>query len=174
MKTNLLMKLMNIIFWIIFIGLCIKTGAILISFFVSVFVNPEAAKDIYTGLDLSSIIALRQNPYIKIMSFLIVLTGMKAYLAFLAVKLFMKFDLDYPFNNNVTAVISKIAYFALSIGIVALVAGDYSKGLLRKGIEFSPIDWGAQEFLFFAGIIYILALVFKRGVAIQNENELTI
>ncbi|WP_026450156.1 DUF2975 domain-containing protein [Aequorivita capsosiphonis] len=174
MKTNLIMKVMNVIFWIILVGLCIKTGAILTSFLVSIFVNPEAAKDLYLGFDLFNIYELGLSSYVKVVSFLIVLTGMKAYLAFLAVKLFMKFDLDHPFNKNVTDVISKIGYFALSIGIVALVADDYTEGIVKRGADISQLDWGAHEFLFFAGIIYILALVFKRGVEMQEENQLTI
>jgi len=174
MKTNGIMKVMNIIFWIIFIGLCIKTGAILISFFVSIFVNPEGAKDLYLGLDFFDLYNSNLNNYVGVVSFIIMLNGMKAYIAYLAVRLFMKFDLDHPFNKDVTNMISKIGYFALSIGIVAWVAQDYSKGILKRNAEITQIDWGAQEFLFFAGIIYILALVFKRGVEMQEENELTI
>ena len=174
METNKIMKVMNIIFWIIFIGLCIKTGAILISFLVSVFVNPEAAKDLYFGLDFFDVYNNDLHRYVNVLSFVVVLTGMKAYIAYLAIKLFSKFDLNHPFNENVAALISKISYYALSIGLVALIADQYSDRLIKRGAEMSPIDWGAQEFLFFAGIIYILALVFKRGVEIQSENELTI
>ena len=174
MKTNVIMKVMNIIFWIIFIGLCIKTGAILVSFFMSIFVNPEAAQNLYLGLNLSDLQTSDINNYVGVMSFIIMLTGMKAYIAYLAVKLFMKFDLNHPFNENVAALISKISHFALSIGVVALIADQYSERLIKRGTEMTHIDWGAQEFLFFAGIIYILALVFKRGIEIQNENELTI
>ncbi len=36
------------------------------------------------------------------------------------------------------------------------------------------LDCGSSEFLFMAGIIFIIALIFKRGVEIQSENELTI
>lgn len=174
MKTNIILKVMNVIFWILFIGLCIKTGAILVSFFVSIFVNPEGAKDLYLGLNLFDVYNSDFNSYVGVVSFIVVLTAMKAYIAYLAVKLFLKFDLKFPFNENVAALISNISYYALSIGVVALIASEYCDGLVKKGAEISHIDWGAQEFLFFAGIIYILALVFKKGVEIQNENELTI
>ncbi|MGO3184044.1 MAG: DUF2975 domain-containing protein [Aequorivita sp.] len=174
MKTTDIMKLTNIIFWLIFIGLCIKTGAILISFLVSILGNPEAAKDLYFGLDLFDLYKSNLNQYINVASFIFVLSGMKAYIAYLAVRLFMKFDLNNPFNKSVVDFISKISYYALSIGIVSLVADQYNDRLIKRGAETSHINWGAQEFLFFAGIIYILALVFKRGVEIQKENELTI
>ncbi len=174
MKTNVIMKIMNIIFWIVFIGLCIKTGALLVSFFMCLFVNPEASEVLYLGAHFFDLEPIYLNHYIGILSFLVVLTGMKAYIAYLAVKLFMKFDLKNPFNTNVADLISKISHFALSISIVALIANQYTERIVKKVAEMSQIDWGAQEFMFFAGIIYILALVFKRGVEIQSENELTI
>ncbi len=173
MKTTLILKLMNVLFWIVFIGLCIETGALLVSFFVSLFVNPESAQNLYMGLDLQNVYNLDIEKYIGVSSFLIALTAMKAYLAYLVVKLFMKFDLNHPFNESTALIISKISHYALSIGVVALIADQYGTRVMRQGIALQ-IDWGADQFLFFAGIIYIIALVFKKGVEIQNENELTI
>ncbi len=173
MKTSIILKLMNILFWIVFIGLCIKTGALLISFFVSLFVNPEGGQDLYLGLNLHDVYSFDLEKYIGVASMLIALTAMKAYLAFLVVKLFLKFDLNYPFNENTASLISKISYYALSIGVVAIIAEQYGHRIIKQGITLE-IDWGAEQFLFFAGIIYIIALVFKKGVEIQSENELTI
>ncbi|MDC8001257.1 DUF2975 domain-containing protein [Aequorivita todarodis] len=174
MKTRVIMKVMHIIFWIIFVSLCIKTGALIVSFFMSLFNNPDDFGNLYLGISFFELNPIYIAHYIGILSFLIVLTGMKAYIAYLAIKVFMKFDINNPFNYYVAQLISKIGYFALGIGIVALIANQYTERIVKKGAEMSQIDWGAQEFLFFAGIIYILTLVFKRGVEIQNENELTI
>ena len=173
MGTTIILKIMNILFWIVFIGLCIKTGALLISFFVSLFINPEGAQDLYLGLDLYDLYNFDLEKYIGVASLLIALMAMKAYLAFLVVKLFMKFDLNHPFNEKTASLISEISYYALSIGVVAIIAEGYADRIIKHGIALQ-IDWGEEQFLFFAGIIYIIALVFKKGVEIQNENELTI
>ncbi len=173
MKTTIILKIMNILFWIVFIGLCIKTGALLISFFVSLFINPEGAQNLYLGLNLYDLYIFDLGKYIGVASMLIALMAMKAYLAFLVVKLFLKFDLNSPFNENTVSIISKISHYALSIAVVAIIADGYGDRIIKQGILLQ-IDWGAEEFLFFAGIIYIIALVFKKGVEIQNENELTI
>jgi hypothetical protein len=53
MKTNQILQILKVASWIMFIGLCIKTGAMIISFFVSLFINPEGAKDLYMGMNLS-------------------------------------------------------------------------------------------------------------------------
>lgn len=173
MKTNVIMKIMNIIFWIVFIGLCIKTGAFLVSFFVTLFINSNGAEDIYMGLDLLDVHNFSVEYYIGLASFIIALTAMKAYLAYLVIKLFMNFDLNYPFNEKTASLITEMSHYALSIGVVAIIAEEYGDRVIKQGITLQ-IDWGAEQFLFFAGIIYILALVFKKGVEIQNENELTI
>ncbi|MFC6997987.1 DUF2975 domain-containing protein [Rufibacter roseus] len=172
-KTKLILTIMNVIFWIVFIGLCIKTGALVISFFVSLFVNPEGAKDIYLGLDLHSLLKASQNQYVSVMSLVIFLSGMKTYLAYLVVKIFSQFDYATPFNATNAALISKISHTALGTGIVGLVAESYSKVLLKSGIAL-PLHWESSEFLFLAGIIFIIAQVFKRGIELQTENELTV
>ena len=173
MKTNIIMKVMNVIFWIIFIGLCIKTGALLVSLFVTLFINSNGAEDTYMGLDLLDVYSFSVEYYIGVASFLIAITAMKTYLAYLVIKLFIKFDLNYPFNEKTASLITQMSHYALSIGVVAIIAENYANRIMRQGLTLQ-IDWGAEQFLFFAGIIYIIALVFKKGVEIQNENELTI
>lgn len=173
MKTNQVLNVMKVVTWIIFIGLCIKTGAILISTFISLFINPDAAKNLYLGLDLSQLYNVNIWYYINIISFIIVLSGMKAYLFYLVIKIFLKINLEQPFNSQMMTLIRKISHVALGIGIVALIAEAYSNRLLHRGMEV-PKQWGGEEFLFLAGIIFILGLVFKRGIEIQSESELTI
>ena len=47
---------LQVLTWIAFIGLCIETGAILITTSISLFFHPEAAADLYLGLDLSALL----------------------------------------------------------------------------------------------------------------------
>ena len=78
-----------------------------------------------------------------------------------------------PFSAQMMSLIQKISHIALGIGIVALVAQNYGRWLMHRGHSV-PQNWGGEEFLFLAGIIFIIGLVFKRGIEIQSENELTI
>jgi len=169
-----ILKIMNVLFWIIFIGLCIKTGALLISFFVSLFVNSAGAKDLYMGLNLSELRDYSLLYYIQMASLVIALNGLKAYIAYLVVKIFLKFDLTKPFNHDITALITTISNVALNAGILALVTDGVSNWLAKhKGIDV-PINNGAGEILFFAGVIYIIAIVFRKGTELQTENDLTV
>lgn len=174
MTTNsIILKVMNVLFWIAFIGLCIKTGSILTSFIISHLINSEGAKNLYLGLNLFDLYSYDKLHYTLTVSLLLLLTGLKAYIAYLVVKFFLKFKLSKPFGNDLTDLFLKISYTALGTGILAIIASGYSKWVSKKGISI-PIDWSGNEILFFAGVIYLLALVYKKGTDLQMENDLTV
>ena len=171
--NSTVLKVMNVLFWIAFIGLCIKTGAILTSFMVSLFVNAAGAGDLYLGLNLSELYSFNHLYYIFTVSLLIALTGLKAYIAYLAVKFFLKFDLSKPFTKELTGLFLRISYVSMGTGVLAIIAEGYCKWIMKKGIAI-PIDWSGNEILFFAGVIYLLALVFQKGTDLQTESDLTV
>ncbi len=172
-KTESIFKIMKFLTWLVFIGLCIKAGAIIISFLISLFITEEGAKNLYMGLTLFDIYQTSIWHYTIFVALLICLTVLEAYIAYVVIKIFLKFNLENPFSSNVTLLILKISHIALITGLVSLVANGYSKWLVGIGIEVN-FKWGTTEFLFLSGIIYIIAQIFRRGVEIQSENELTI
>jgi hypothetical protein len=171
--NSTILKVMNVLFWIIFIGLCIKTGAILTSFIVSLFVNSAGATDLYLGLDLSELYSYDRGYYVLTVSLLLALSGLKAYIAYLIVRFFMKFKLSKPFGRELTDIFLSISYVSLATGVLAILSGGYAKWIAKKGVSV-PIDWSGSEILFFSGVIYLLALVYEKGTDLQMENELTV
>ncbi|WP_041495428.1 DUF2975 domain-containing protein [Nonlabens marinus] len=173
MKTKQILELMKVGSWIIFIGFCIKAGAILFSTVISLYVNPESAQNLYLGLDLSSLLTYSQQSYLFLISFIIAIAVLQAYLFWLLIHTLSKVSVDHPFTEEVAKMISQIAYYALVTGIIAFVADKYESWLSKKGLSISQ-DWGATELLFMAGVLFIIAFVFKRGVELQQENDLTV
>lgn len=173
MKTNQILKILEVGAWIFFIGMCIKTGAMLISFFVSLFVNPEGAKDLYLGMNLSELLAYDLRHYIVMAGLLIVISALKAYLLFQVVRILSKINLNNPFGENIAQLISKMSYIALQLAITVFITRGYSKWLMKKDLHFSSAG-GEMELLFLAGILFVIAQIFKRGLELQSENELTI
>ncbi|MFT3911662.1 MAG: DUF2975 domain-containing protein [Ferruginibacter sp.] len=176
-KTKTILAIMHVLFWIIFIGCCIKTGSILYSFFVSLFINPVAAKNLYMELNLSDLKAYSITHYSIMLSLVIVLWAMKAYMFYQVIKIFLEINLVHPFSKSVATLISKISYIALIIGVLSLALTSYSATLTNEGVSLNMLTQhinGGAWFMFFAGIIYIISLVFKRGIEIQSENELTV
>ena len=172
-STKQLLTIMKIITWVIFIGLCIKTGALLTSFFVSLFINAEGSKNLYLGLDLSALYGFNQRHYIAIGSLIILNMGLKAFIFYLVLSVFLKTNFVQPFSPKVAELITKIAVVTIITGVLAVLANGYSDWLYKRGV---PVDqhWGSAEFLFMGGILFVIALIFKRGIEIQSENDLTI
>jgi len=175
MKAKLVLTIMNIISWIIFIGLCIKAGTLIITTSISLFVNQEAARDLYLGLNLFNLYKYDNWYYIAVMSLIITIAVLKAYMFYFVIKIFLKFDLKKPFTSNSADLISKISYVALGIGVISKISNDYYKWLTTHRVETHiSLDFGSEDMLFMAGILFIVAYIFKYGVKIQSENELTI
>ncbi len=176
-QTKDILKIMQVLTWIVFIGACIKAGAILFSFFVSLFVNPEGAKNLYSGLDLSDLQQYNLWYYVSLISCIIGSTCLRAYILYLVIKVFLKLNLVHPFSQEVASLISKISQTALGIGLLNIIANNYSNWLIKRNIDLTNIHEyleGSAEFIFMAGIIFIIAQVFKKGMEIQSENELTV
>lgn len=171
--NSVVLNVMNVLFWVVFIGLCIKTGALLTAFLVSLFISAEGAKDLYTGLNLAGLHAYSLRHYVQVVSLLLMSNALKAYMAYLVVRIFMKFDLASPFHADVTDLITAISQVAFGAGLVAVIANGYTDWLLKRGVAV-PLHWNSSELLFFAGVIYIIAHVFKRGTELQTDNELTV
>lgn len=176
-RTEKVLIVLHVVAWIIFIGLCIKTGSMLFSFFVSLFINPETAKYLYLTLNLSELKEFNIYHYVNIMSLISLISVLKTLIAYKLVTLFPVFNLSNPFSTHVSKLISDISEFTLGTGIIVLIANVYSDWVAGNGVSMQSAleNMGdAGEFLFFAAIIFIIAQVFKRGMEIQEENDLTI
>ncbi|MGH1386636.1 DUF2975 domain-containing protein [Kordia sp.] len=170
-KTEKLLKLMHFLAWLAFIGLLIKAGAIIMSYGVSI-QNPEASKDLYKGMDLSRYADVNFAHYSMIVFYHALLYLLQAYVALFVAKLLNAVNLEKPFTMTVVAILRKISITIFAVWILAMVHNLHVV-LLEKyaAIEAEPF---ASEYIFLAGIVYVLTQLFKRGVEMQNENELTV
>lgn len=175
-KKDFVLDALNIVSWIIFIGLCIEAGALIFNFIFAVF-KPIAAQNVYRGLDLSNLYQNNFKQFVAVMSFVVALAILKAYLFYLVVKIFMKLNLVQPFSTEIAKLIEKISYEAFSIAIVSFIAHKYTERLIDDGFDVSTIEsyWGdAGAFLMMAGVVYVISKIFNKGIELQNETDLTI
>ena len=171
--TKTVLTIMNVLFWIVFIGLCIETGALLFNYLFSLFVNENATFKLYKTLNLNELYNRDIYQYHIIMLSYIIISGLKSYVAYKVIKLFTLLKLEHPFTNETTKFVFDISYWTLVIGIFAIVSKSNAKWV-SKSIQEIPIDFNGNEILFFAGLIYIIAVIMQRGTEIQEENDLTV
>lgn len=173
-KNQFVFSTVKVLFWIVFIGLCIKTGTLIFTSLYSLF-KPIVAEDLYLGLNLSELLSYSRGYYIAIGSLIIALTALKAYMAYLVIRLLSKIDLKQPFNPEASNLISKVSEVALATGIVAIVGNGFAKWLYKQPVEFGNLSLdNGGEILFLAGVIFVIAQIFRKGVELQTENELTV
>lgn len=174
-RTETVLTVMHVLAWIAFIGLAIETGAMLVSFGVSWF-NPVAAKDLYQGTNLYDLSQYNYWLYCQMVSYIIALMAAKAYVVYLIIKILMKVKLQTPFTLETAKRLETISYVLFSGLIISLISQAQANWLEKQVQDFN-VNWigeNAGEFLFVAGLVFIISQVFKRGVELQSENELTV
>lgn len=175
-RNNIVFTAMHIVVWIIFVGLCIEAGALLVNFAFSLF-KPEVVKNLYEKLDLSEMYEYSQLMYFGMYSFLLVISILKAYLFYMVIRLLLKLDLLKPFNSYVATQVTQISYFTLSIGLISYIAREVTRNLQHHGVGIDKLSgyWAdGQAWILMAAVVYIIAIIIARGVEIQNENDLTV
>jgi len=173
MKTNQILEVLKVIAWIIFIGLCVRTGSIIISFLISLLFNSEGAANLYRDMDFAPILAYSQPHYIVMICLVISISAMKAYLFYQVIQIITKLNINHPFSEFTEKLIGKMAGVAFQIGITGLIAKLYAQWIMKQSVFFT-FEGGTAEFLFLAGILYVVSVIFRKGIELQSENELTI
>ncbi len=174
--NNLVFIGLHIVAWVIFVGLSIEAGGLIVNFVFSIY-KPEFVQNLYQKLDLSEMYNRSKWAFFGMYSFILVVSLLKAYLFYIVVMLMHKIDLSKPFNSFVSEQITKISYCTFSIGVLSYIARQTAKNLQHHGYVIDNLNefWAdSQAFILMAAVIYVIATIFKKGVEIQNENDLTV
>jgi Protein of unknown function (DUF2975) len=165
-----------IVAWLIFVGLSIEAGGLIVNFFFSLY-KPEFVQNLYQKLDLIEMYRDSRLSFFGIYSFILIISILKACLFYIVIRLMHKMDLSKPFNSFVARQISQLSYYTLSIGLLSYIARQFAKNLMHHGFVTDNLNqfWAdSQAFILMGAVIYIIATIFRKGVDIQNENDLTV
>jgi len=156
------------------IGFSIECGSQLISFIIS-FSNPEFAKKMYlANQGIFELRNLNLTYFYFTKSLVIVFAGLKAHIWYYLFDFLHKLKLKNPFTDEVATKIQNISYLLLSLWIMAEIGNGYFN-YVSKHTDIDLVNhFNHGEYFFMAGIVYIIAQIFKRGVELQEENELTV
>jgi hypothetical protein len=177
MKTsNFIFKVLHIIAWVIFVGLCIEACGLLVNFIVSIY-KPEFIDRLYQKMNLIELYHYNNWLFYCIYSLILSVAFLKSYLFYIVIMLLFKLDLSQPFNLFVSDRITKISYFTFVIGILSYISNKTIYKIQNQNINTNNLtDFysDSQAFIIMAAIVYIIAVIFKKGIELQNENDLTI
>lgn len=178
-QTEKILNILRVIAWIGYIGsiaLAVITGIFIICSFIfpdSDFINYAYISD----KELS--FKILKNEYLGRLIFYYIMSLIKTYFVIRTWKLakdaLTNLNIDNPFSSKTSIIFEKIAYLMIVIGAINFIIEQYVitlEGLITNHIKynFSP----DLTYLFGIGIIYLFSQIFKRGVELQEENELTV
>lgn len=179
-SSKLMMKVLTVLSWIIFIGLCIEAGGILFNSLFTLLYKPNWAKNAWNGIDFSSLFNYDKGHYMSETLLMTIVAILKALLFYLIVKILhnKKLNLVEPFNVDTKKFIYNASYICFGIGIFTSWGVHYTKWLTDKGIIIATIEKlnfdGADVWFFMGIVLLVIAQIFKKGIELQNENNLTI
>jgi hypothetical protein len=179
-KTDYILKALQVLSWIIFVGLCIEAGGFITNIFATLMLTPEGAAKFWKEADLTALYHHNQSHYVTLASLIIIATVLKALMFYFIVKVFhnKKLNLSKPFNEVVRQFVLIIAYLALGIGLFSFWGTKFIGQLVNQGVQLPAMLQlrlgGADVWLFMGVTLLVIAFMFKKGVEIQNENDLTI
>lgn len=179
-RTDLLLKGLHIISWIIFVGVCIEAGGVLTNTIYTVFFNPDFANKFWNHSDLSVLFRFNQVSFVTLTSLMSIVALLKATLFYIIIKIFhdKKLDFNNPFNATLGKYIVNIAYCAIGIGLFSKWGSDLCEWIANNQVSIPSIQklnlGGADVWFFMGFVIFIFAKIFKKGIELQTENDLTV
>ena len=99
--NNFVFKGLHIVAWVIFVGLCIEAGGLIVNFIFSIY-KPEFVQNLYQKLDLSEMYKRSKLAFFGMYSFILFISLLKAYLFYMVIRLLSKLNLSKPFNGFVS------------------------------------------------------------------------
>lgn len=180
LNSDFILEILKIFFWIFTFILCIAIGVLVLIFFATIFGinigNLEEMKISFTFFNgkIKDIQSLGKVNSVLILTYSIV-SGVLQLMFFLTViKILKKLKLNRPFSMEIYILISRIGQLALLIGSLSFLANLIYEFLVGNFSISMNLDSKTLQFFLVAGVVYIIAQVYKRAVEMQTENDLTI
>jgi hypothetical protein len=176
-QTEKILNVLRIIAWIGYIGsivVAISIAGILVAYF---FVSPNASftENLFitdTKLRFDTL----KNDYL---GWFIILSLLKYYFIIKTWKLvkdtITNLNIIRPFSAEISINIEKIAYLMIVISLVDFFTQQYVS--LLEVLTTNQIKYNFSldlTYIFVIGIVYLISQIFKRGIEIQEENDLTV
>src|ERR1700743_3631100 len=177
-STKQILKILYVLSWIIFVGVCIEAGGFIFNTIFTLAINSVDAKHFWPGIDFSALYRYDPGHFFAQTFLMIIVAVMRSLMFYLIVKVLhdKKLNLAQPFNSEMGRFIFNLSYLSLAAGLFSWWGVKYADWLITKGVAMPAIQnmrlAGADVWLFMGVVLFVIAQIFKRGIEIQTENEL--
>jgi hypothetical protein len=179
-STKHILIVLYILSWLIFVGVSIEAGGFISNSFYALVINSDLAKHFWSGLDFSALYDYDKGQFMVITIFMSIVAVLRAVMFYLIIRFLhnKKGSMTKPFNEDTRRFVLSLAIWSLFIGVFSHWGVEYRDWLTTKGIAIPEIQSlrlaGADVWLFMAVILFVITHVFKKGIELQTESELTV
>ncbi|MBK9737045.1 MAG: hypothetical protein IPO92_19660 [Saprospiraceae bacterium] len=174
LNSDVVLKVLKVLTWAGFLGLCVKAGSLLFSYSVSMFFNPIGAKNLYMGLDLSQLKEQSSSEYSILFFFIFLIIALQVLMFFVLLQIFKHINLVSPFDEKIRKLILNLSMLTFGIGLLSKLTVGFSSRFISQGMSFphlfEHIDIG-DSFVFFAGILFFISVIFKRELNYKMKTN---
>lgn len=173
-STKQILDILYVLSWIIFIGLLAEAGSFIFNALYSMYLDKS------TYMNMADLYRFDVGHFLAQSTHMVIVGLLKALIFFLAIRMLHKnkINLTHPFNKETGRFIFLVSYICLGIGLFCSMGTNYAVGLSNRGVKMPSIEQmgldGADVWVFMGIMMLIVGQIFKRGIEIQSENELTI
>lgn len=179
-QTEKILKLLRIAarvaYWVAVVVALVQITALVLPFFVN-----EAAISLGdTNLKLTEIRQLHPLRYLVLILLVVLAAGLQVGVWSRLKDMLSVINLQHPFSSQIAFMLQHVGLLLFGIWVVELLSQAYYY-YLKVSIGKAPIGlWVSFNFewdftyLFNAGIVLIISQVFRRGIELQHESELTV
>ena len=180
-RLNQVLKIiLYILAWIIFVGISIEASAVMVYLIYTLAYGLPAPGKLYLQEDLSALYNFDRGYFVLEVVLMILVAVMKAGMFYLVIHNLhsKKLSMTQPFNKHVRRFILTLSCLTLLIGLFSGWGVKYREFFLAQEVSMPDIEQlgfgGADVWLFMSVVLFVIAYIFKRGIEIQTENDLTI
>lgn len=179
-KHNFAHILLLIISWVIFAGLGIETGAMISGTIARLVAEPTLANKFWQVFDLAALHAANPTWFILQMTALLLISLLKTFLFYSILRILhsRETSLSQPFGLELQGFTFRFAYISLAIGLMSAIALKLAQTYTAMGVQMPSTSAlkieGADIWIFMSITLFIIAQIIKRGVSLQQENDLTV
>ena len=171
-KTQTILVVMNVLAWLTFIGIMIEACGILVAYGVGA-AKPSMASKMYKASDWNNLREFDFWYYTAIITLKAAILIIEAFTAYMVIKVLSTIKITNPFTMDVAKRLENIAYMLILAWVAVLLYNGQVKWLSKQvaGLQEQLLS---PDFIIYAGLVFVISQIFKKGVEIQSENELTV
>ena len=178
--TRQILNVLKVLTWVLFIGLCVQAGGIIFSTLSSAFITPNVAASFWEGTNLGALYAYDRGYYFALAAISSIVSVLKAVLFYIILRLFTQetLRLERPFTGQLARFMLHATGLTAGIGFFCYYGAGFVEWLAGKGVNMPDTKAlymdGADVWLLMAVVLFVTGQLIKRGIELQEENDLTV